>query len=125
VFPVSSVGMFLSMKSRCYHLNIDNNSKKLRQCCHVDMTAKGWYVSRVEGSGSEWDTGTTRNSGNTSLILLPCQRGNIALSFTIDNVKIVAQWRFVLGKKKIRNLRLQTDDMQQRFPLYIFSYFAK
>jgi hypothetical protein len=35
--------------------------------CHVDITAKGGCVSRVGGSGSEGDTGTTVNSGNTSL----------------------------------------------------------
>jgi hypothetical protein len=37
------------------------NSKKLRRCCHVDMTVKGWYVSRAGGS----DCGDTGTAGNT------------------------------------------------------------
>jgi hypothetical protein len=37
------------------------NSKMLRRCCHVDITV-GECLSRVEGSGSEGDTGTIGNT---------------------------------------------------------------
>jgi hypothetical protein len=33
--------------------------KNLRLCCHVGMTVKEGCVSRVEGRGSEGDTGIT------------------------------------------------------------------
>jgi hypothetical protein len=36
------------------------NSEKFR--CHADMTAKGGYLPRVRGSGSEGDTGTAGNT---------------------------------------------------------------
>jgi hypothetical protein len=85
MFRMSSVGIFFIDKQlRRY------NSKKLRRCCHVDMTAKGGCVSRVGVSGSEGDTGTAGNSGKNIPLSLSCQRGNTAVIFTIDNVKSVA-----------------------------------
>jgi hypothetical protein len=56
---------------------------------NIDMAAKGGCVSRVGRSGSEGDTGTDGNSGNIPLSV-SYQRGNIAVNFTIYDVKNVA-----------------------------------
>jgi hypothetical protein len=56
-------------------------------------------------------------------LTLSCQRRNIAVVFTTDDVKSVAPQRLVLGKK-MQHLRLETHDFQQLFPLHIFRILA-
>jgi hypothetical protein len=44
------------------------NYKRLQHFCHVEMTAKGGCFSRVEGSVSEGDMGTTGNMNNIAAL---------------------------------------------------------
>lgn len=59
VFPISGVLIFYIGQTlaalHCLHIS----SIKKWKCWQSDMMAKGGYVSRVEESGSEEDTGTT------------------------------------------------------------------
>jgi hypothetical protein len=69
-FPTSRVGIF-------YLGQVIINSKKLRQCCHVDMTVKG-------GSGCEVDTGSTGNANSIATL-----QNNIHAMFTANTPEIL------------------------------------
>jgi hypothetical protein len=59
------VGIFLPRTSlygaTLFTLSIIKRCGYIEPCCNVDMAAKGGCVSRIGGSVSEGDTGTTGN----------------------------------------------------------------
>jgi hypothetical protein len=128
VYIILSAGIFFGEGGCLGSAIMALHSLHLQWCCQGDMMAKGKYVSRVGGSGSEGVPGTTWNRSSE------CNHCILMYRYLYSNS--MAVWPTV-AKSCIsikphmaaygipQNLKLETHAFQKLFHLHIFPYFTK